>query len=85
MSTLEKKYQGILLIIYFLLHFLTSLIAYSANGIGSAILAFFIPVIPDIYWGYKTFIEFGLNLYSFALIFYAIVIVFMMVKSKRWK
>lgn len=81
MSTLEKKYQSILLIIYFLLHFWTSLVAYSGHGIGSAILAFFIPVIPDIYWGYKTMVEFGLNLYSFALIVYAIVFVFMMVKS----
>jgi hypothetical protein len=82
MTTLEEKYQGILLIIYFLLHLWTSLVAYSAHGIGSAILAFFMPVIPDIYWGSKTIIEFGFNLYSSALIIYAIVFVFMMMKSK---
>ena len=83
MSTFEEKYQVILLIIYFLLHLWTSLVAYSAHGVGSAILAFFIPVISDIYWGYKTITEFGFNLYSSALIIYAIIFVFMIVKSKK--
>jgi hypothetical protein len=83
MTTLEEKHRGILLVIYFLLHFWTAFVAYSAHGVGSAILAFFIPVLPDIYWGYKTITEFGFNLYSSALIVYAIVFVFMMLKSTK--
>jgi hypothetical protein len=83
MTTLEEKYQGVLLVIYLLLHFWTAFVAYSVHGVGSAILAFLIPVIPDIYWGYKTITEFGFNIYSSALIVYAIVFVFMMLKSTK--
>ncbi len=54
------------------IHVWTIIIAYGVGGIGSAILAFILPVLAEFYWGFKVWVMVGtvLNLYCISLLVY---------------
>lgn len=77
MTSLEEKYENYFKTTYFLLHLWTTATAYLAKGIVAAIVTFFLFVFADVYWCAKTFIDHSINIYSIAVMVFAIVFAYM--------